>query len=112
MRTPTPPTVVLLPGPDLTPDLIDKISALLEESYTQGSRRFLIDCSDVMWAGMDFVSLLVTWARRLHPDRGSIRLASASNSMEKLIQVTQADRMVPMYRTSREAFEAFGALSM
>ena len=111
MRTPAPPTVILLPGPDLTPDLIQEISSLLERSYEQGNRRFLVDCSHVMWAGMDFVAMLVTWARRLHPDHGSIRLASASNSMEKLIQVTQANRMVPVYRSSREAFEAFGVLS-
>lgn len=111
MRTPVEPTVILLPGPHLNPHEIEQISEVLERAYRGGSRRFLIDCSDVAWAGMDFIALLVNWSRRLRPDRGSIRLGTVCNSIEKLLQVTQADRVVPSYRSSDAAFAAFDAQS-
>jgi anti-sigma B factor antagonist len=71
--------------------LRDSLAGLI----SAGSRHIVVDLADVSFMGASGIGVLVGACKRLHRDDGKLLLRSAPPSVQKLIEITGLDAMLP-----------------
>ena len=71
--------------------------------HTDESRKLIIDLSDVEYCDSSGLSAILLAYRMLQAEDGHIRLASPQKNVKKLIQISQLDRILPIFETVDEA---------
>jgi anti-anti-sigma factor len=75
--------------------LQDRLAALLED----GHRYLILDLSGVTLCDSSGLSIFIQTHRRVHERGGWVRLAGARPIVRRVLEITNLDRMVPLYDT-------------
>lgn len=79
--------------------LQDRLAALLEE----GHRYLILDLSGVTLCDSSGLSVFIQTHRRVGQHGGWVRLAGARPIVRRVLEITNLDRMVPLYDTVSDA---------
>lgn len=71
--------------------------------HTEESKKLVIDLSEVDYCDSSGLSAILLAFRILQSSEGHIRLASPTKNVKTLIEISQLDRVLPVFNTVNEA---------
>ncbi|MGO8702553.1 MAG: STAS domain-containing protein [Candidatus Brocadiia bacterium] len=72
----------------------------------QGATQFIVDLSDVSFMTSSCLGALMVVYKRVRPQGGYVRLASAQPLVQRVLEITKLTRLFGRHRTVREALAA------
>lgn len=76
--------------------------------HTEEWSKFVVDLSDVEYCDSSGLSAILLAFRILQSNGGHIRLANPSKNVRTLIEISQLDRVLPIFDTVDSAIEDLG----
>lgn len=73
--------------------------------HTEGIKKLIFDLSDVEYCDSSGLSSILLAYRILQSDDGQIRLASPQRNVAKLIEISQLNRILPIFNSVDEAIQ-------
>ena len=80
---------------DLDLDTAPLLDRRLNELVDDGAREIVVDFGELTFMDMTGLTVLVRVLKRLRAGNGRIRLRSASQSVQKVLEITGLDRVLP-----------------
>ncbi|MFC2085406.1 STAS domain-containing protein, partial [Bacteroidota bacterium] len=85
-----------------------QIAGLVKGEFTillhaEDVKKLILDLSEVEYCDSSGLSAILLAYRILQSDEGHIRLASPTKNVSKLIEISQLNRILPIYNTVSEA---------
>jgi len=99
--------VVLIPDSNITWRTQPELKTALDNLSAVGQTHIIVDLTNVREISGYGLGLLASRCGRLRRDRGDIRLANASDSVKKLLEVTNLDRLFEQFDTADNAVRSF-----
>ncbi len=90
----------------LTSSIAPELKSALVMMGAQGVRNFLLDLSDVKYADSSGLSALLRGKAIAAESGGIFVIFGVTDHVQKLIQITQLDRVINILPTQQEAIEA------
>lgn len=84
-----------------------KIEWGLAELLKQNQKKIIFDLTDVCYLDSAGVGILMMCHARLKKAGGTLRLVGAQGLVEEVLAITSVNKIVPLYRTTKEAVEDF-----
>ncbi len=86
------------------------IAGLIKGEFTillqaEGVRKLILDLSEVDYCDSSGLSAILLAYRILQADDGVIKIASPTKNVKKLIEISQLNRILPIYQTVKEAID-------
>ncbi|MDX9923122.1 MAG: STAS domain-containing protein [Ignavibacteriaceae bacterium] len=78
--------------------------------HTEESKKLVIDLSEVDYCDSSGLSAILLAFRILQSSEGHIRLASPTKNVKTLIEISQLDRVLPVFNTVNEAVKELESL--
>lgn len=99
--------VILIPDSDITWRTQPELKTALDNLSAIGQTHIIVDLTNVREISGYGLGLLASRCGRLRRDRGDIKLASASDSVKKLLEVTNLDQLFEQFDTADNAVRSF-----
>ena len=91
----------------LNADNADQFVKELETLVESGIRKLIVDCAKLSYISSYGVSILVRLRSKLATRGGNVKLASVQNSIVKLLEIADLDKIFGIYPSLEEALHAF-----
>jgi anti-sigma B factor antagonist len=82
------------------PQFDERVTAAIDS----GKRQLVVDLSEATFIDSTMLGLLMSWARRVSPEAGSVELVCTDERILKTFRLTGLDRVFRIYDTREEAF--------
>ena len=99
--------VILIPDSDITWRTQPELKTALDNLSAIGQTHIIVDLTNVREISGYGLGLLASRCGRLRRGRGDIKLASASDSVKKLLEVTNLDQLFEQFDTADHAVRSF-----
>jgi anti-anti-sigma factor len=73
--------------------------------HTEETKKLILDLTEVEYCDSSGLSAILLAYRILQADEGKIRLANPTKNVRKLIEISQLDRILPIFNTVEEAIQ-------
>ena len=83
----------------------DTLHALLDAEARKGPRLLIIDLSQLSFMDSAALQAILRVHKVLSNDGGVLALVSPHNSVARILEMTEADRVVPVYASVQEAVD-------
>ncbi len=95
-------TVVVLTG-EVDATNSEELYKILESVVLQRPRLLIVDLSDLSFMDSTGLRMLLRATRELDQQGGVLSLASAQASVARVLQLTRADQLIPVYESVADA---------
>jgi len=99
--------VILIPDSNITWRTQPELKTALDNLSAIGQTHIIVDLTNVREISGYGLGLLASRCGRLRRDRGDIKLAGASDSVKKLLEVTNLDQLFDQFDTADNAVRSF-----
>ncbi len=99
-------TVVKIDGnldTQTSPNALDELNRLMDE----GSRKLLLDFSDLDYISSAGLRVLLAVAKRLAPDEGEIRICNSNDVVNEVFEISGFSTILKIFPSDSEALEGF-----
>jgi len=83
------------------------VKAEFSISLSEGVNKLIVDMSEVEYCDSSGLSALLLAFRILQAEEGEIKIASPQKSVKTLIEISQLDKILPIYNSVEEAIKEF-----
>ena len=105
-------TVVLVPDSSITWRTQPELKEALDELSANGQKQIIIDLSNVREISGYGLGLLASRCGRLRREAGDIKLANASESVRKLLEMTNLDALFEQFDSADSAIRSFTVIGI
>ena len=95
-------TVVVLAG-EVDATNSDELYSVLESVVTQQPRLLIVDMSELSFMDSTGLRMLLRSSRTLDQQGGVLALAAPQVSVARVLQLTRADQLIPVYQSVADA---------
>jgi anti-sigma B factor antagonist len=82
---------------------VERLEAVVEELVQQGQKKFVLDASTLDYADSAGIGTLVACLTKVKKSGGEMRMAGANQRVQRLLQMTGVDQLLPMHASVAEA---------